>query len=203
MLAPWKKGYDQTRQHIKKQRHYFANKGTYSQSYGFSSTHVWMWELDHRESWSLKNWCFPTVMLEKSLESPLDSKEIKPVNPKGNQSWIFIERTDAKAEAPILCPPDAQNWLTLTPWCCKRLKEGGEGDDRGRDGWMASPTWWRWVWPSSGGWWWTGKPGILQSIGSQRIRHNWETELNWCYPFTNFVKKWKKQHYNKEDNTFF
>ena len=117
-------------------------------------------------------------MLEKSLESHLDSKEIKPVNPKGNQSWIFIESTDAKAEAPILCPPDAKNWLTLTPWCCKRLKEGGEGDDRGWDGWMASPTRWRWVWPSSGGWWWTGKPGILQSIGSQRIRHNW-TELNW------------------------
>ena len=111
-LAPWKKSYYQPRQHIKKQRHYFANKGPYSQSYGFSITHVWMWELDHRESWSLKNLCFPTVMLEKSLESPLDCKEIKPVNPKGNQSWIFIERTDAKAEAPILCPPDAKNWFT-------------------------------------------------------------------------------------------
>ena len=110
--CPWKKSYYQPRQHMKKQRHYFANKGPYSQSYGFSITHVWMWELDHRESWSLKNLCFPTVMLEKSLESPLDCKEIKPVNPKGNQSWIFIERTDAKAEAPILCPPDAKNWLT-------------------------------------------------------------------------------------------
>ena len=88
--APWKKSYDQPRQHIKKQRHYFANKSLYSQNYGFSSSHVWMWELDHEESWSLKNWCFWTVVLEKTLESPLDCKEIKPVNPKKNQPWIFI-----------------------------------------------------------------------------------------------------------------
>ena len=88
--APWKKSYDQPRQHIKKQRHYFANKSLYSQNYGFSSSHVWMWELDHEESWSLKNWCFWTVVLEKTLESPLNFKEIKPVNPKKNQPWIFI-----------------------------------------------------------------------------------------------------------------
>ena len=94
--------YDQPRQHIKKQRHYFANKGPSSQSYSFSSGHVWMWQLDHIESWTLKNWCFWTVVVEKTLESPLDCKEIQPVNPKGNQSWIFIGRTDAKAEAPIL-----------------------------------------------------------------------------------------------------
>ena len=110
MLARWKKSYDQPRQHIKKQRHYFANKGPPSQSCGFSSSHVWMWELDHKESWTLKNWCFWTVVLEKTLKSPLDCK-IKPVNPKGNQSWIFIGRTDAKAESPILWPPDAENWL--------------------------------------------------------------------------------------------
>ena len=109
--CPWKKSYYQPRQHMKKQRHYFANKGPYSQSYGFSITHVWMWELDHRESWSLKNLCFPTVMLEKSLESPLDCKEIKSVNPKGNQSWMFLGRTDAEAETPILWPPDVKNWL--------------------------------------------------------------------------------------------
>ena len=90
MLAPWKKSCDQPRQHIKKQRHYFANKGLSSQSYGFSSSHVRMWEWDHKESWVPKNWCFWTVVLEKTLESPLDCK-IKPVNPKGNQSWIFIE----------------------------------------------------------------------------------------------------------------
>jgi len=96
---------------LKKQRHYFANKGRYSQSYGFSSSHIWMWELDHKESWVLKNWCFWTVVLEKILESPFICKEIKLVNPKGNQSRIFIGRTDAEAETPILWPPDAKNWL--------------------------------------------------------------------------------------------
>ena len=98
MLAPWKKSYDQPRQHIKKQRHYFANKSPSSQSYGFSSNHVWMWELNYKESWAWKNWCFWTVVLEKILESPLDCKEIQPVHPKGNQSWIFIGKTDAEAE---------------------------------------------------------------------------------------------------------
>ena len=89
-----------------------TNKGPYSQRYGFSSSHVWMWELDHKESWAPKNWCFWTVVLGKTLESPFECKEIKPVNPKGNRSWIFIGRTDAEAEAPILWPPDAKNWLT-------------------------------------------------------------------------------------------
>ena len=112
ILAPWNKSCDQPRQHIKKQRHYFANKGPSRQSYGFSSSHVWMWELDCKESWAMKNWCFWTVVLEKTLESPLDSKEIKPVNPKGNQFWIFTARTDAEAEAPILWPPDAKSQLT-------------------------------------------------------------------------------------------
>ena len=111
MLAPRKKSYDQPRQHIKKQRHYFANKGPSSQGYGFSRSHGWMWELDHKESWALKNWCFWTVVLEKTLESPLDCKEIQLVHPKGNQSWIFTWRTDAEAETPILWPPDAKNWL--------------------------------------------------------------------------------------------
>ena len=110
-LAPWKKGYDQPRQCIKKQRHYFANKGLSSQSYGFSSSHVWMWELDYKESCAPKNWCFWTVVLEKTLESPLDCKEIQPVHSKGNQSWIFIGRTDTEAEAPILWPPGVKNWL--------------------------------------------------------------------------------------------
>ena len=101
----------QPRQHIKKQRHYFVNKGPSSQCYGFSSSHVWIWELDYKESWVPKNWCFWTVVLEKTLESPLDCKEIKPVNPKGDQPWILIGRTDAEAETPILWPPDAKNWL--------------------------------------------------------------------------------------------
>ena len=97
MLAPWKKSCDQPRQHIEKQRHHFADKGPYSQTYGFSSSHVYIWELDHKEGWALKNWCFWTVVLEKTPESPLDCKKVKPVNPKGNQSWIFIGRTDAEA----------------------------------------------------------------------------------------------------------
>ena len=103
--------YDQTRQHIKKQRRYFANKGPSSQGYGFSSSHVWMWELDYKESWALKNWCFLTVVLEKALESPLNCKEIQPVHPKGGQSWEFIGRIDVEAETPILWPPEAKSWL--------------------------------------------------------------------------------------------
>ena len=109
MLAPWKKSYDQPRQHSKKQGHYFANKGPSSQSYGFSSSHVWMWELDCKESWVLKNWCFWTVVLEKTLESPLDYKAIQPIHLKGDQFWIFSGWTDA--ETPILWPPDVKNWL--------------------------------------------------------------------------------------------
>ena len=111
MLAPWKKSYDQPRQHIQKQRHYFDNKGPSIQSYGFSSSQVWMWELDYKESWAPKNWCFWTVVLEKTLESPLDCKEIQPVHSEGNHSWIFIGRTDAEAETLIFWPPDAKNWL--------------------------------------------------------------------------------------------
>ena len=120
-LAPWKKSYETPRQHIKKQRHYFANKVPSNQSYGFSNSHVWMWELNCKESWALKNWCFWTVVVEKTLESPLDCKEIQPVHPKGDQSWIFIGRTDAEAETPILWPPDAKKWLI------------GKGPDAGKD----------------------------------------------------------------------
>ena len=112
MLTPWKESYDQPRQHIKKQGHYFANKDPSSQGYGFSSGHIWMWELDYKESWVLKNWCFWTVVLEKTLESPLDCKEIQLVHPKGDQSWVFIGRTDVEAETPILWPPDVKSWLT-------------------------------------------------------------------------------------------
>ena len=106
----WKKSYDKPRQSNKNQKHHFADKGLFSQSYGFSSSRVWMWELDYKESWAPKNWCFWTVVLAKILESPLDYKEIKPVNPKGNEPLIFIERTDA--EAPVLWPPDVKSWLT-------------------------------------------------------------------------------------------
>ena len=109
--ACWKKSYDKTRQRTKKQRHHFANKGLYSQSCGFPSNHVWIWEPDHKEGWALKKWCFWIVVLEKTLESPLDGKEIKPVNTKVNQGWIFIGRTDAEAEVPLLWPPDVKSWL--------------------------------------------------------------------------------------------
>ena len=151
MLAAWKKNYDQPRQHIKKQRHYFTNKGLSSQSYGFSSSHVWIWELDYKESWAPNNRCFWTVVLEKTLESPLGCKEIKSVNLKGNQSWNIHWKTDTKAEAPILWPHDVEELaLQKRPWCWERLKAGGEGDNRGWwDGWMASLTQWTWVWASS------------------------------------------------------
>ena len=111
MLTPWKESYDQPRQHIKKQRHDFVNRGPSSQGYGFSNSHVWMWELDYKESWALKNWCFWTVVLEKTLESPLDCKESQPVHPKGDQSWVFIGSTDVEAKTPILWQPDAKSWL--------------------------------------------------------------------------------------------
>ena len=138
---------------ILKSRHYFANKGPSSQGYGFSSSHIWMWDLDYKESWAPKNWCFWTVVLEKTPESPLDWKVIEPVHPKGDQSWVFIGRTDAEAETPVLWPPDAKSWLIWKkPWCWERLKAGGEGSDRGWDGWMASLTQWTWVWVSSGSW---------------------------------------------------
>ena len=126
---------------LKKQRHHFANKGPSSQGSGFSSSHVQMWELDYKESWEPKTWCFWTVVLEKTLEGPLDCKEIQPVHPKGNQSWIFIGRTDAEGETSIVWSPNAKNWLIWKDWCWERLNEGGEGDNREWDGWMASSTW--------------------------------------------------------------
>ena len=141
-------------------------KGPSSQSYGFSSGHVWMWELDHKESWALKNWCFWTVVLEKTLESPLDCKEIQPVHPKGNQvlnvhwkDWCW--RWNYNTLAPWC--EEMTHWKRS--WCWERLKAGGGGDNGGRDGWMASLTQQAWIWAGFGSWWWTGKPGMLQSMG--------------------------------------
>ena len=190
MLSPWKKSYDQPRQHIKKKRHYFANKGPSSQSCGFSSSHVWMWELDYKENWVLKNWCFWTVVLEKTLESPLDRKAMQPVSPTGNQYEYALER---------LCwswnPNTLATWLEeLThlkrPWCLERLKARGVGDDRGWDGWMTLLTQWTWVWVNSGSRWWTGRPGMLQSMGSERIGHNWATELNYSKEVSGIQWEW-------------
>ena len=147
----------------------------YSQSCSFSSGHVQMWELDYKESWAPKKWCFWTMVLENILESPLDWKEIKPVHPKGNQSGIFINIhwcwTWSSNTSATWCE-ELTHWQR--PWCWEWIKAGWEVDDRGWDGWMASPTLWTWVWANSGSWWRTGKPGMLQSMGSQ-----WVTELNW------------------------
>ena len=146
MPAPWKKSYAQPTQHIKKERHHFANKGSYIQSYGFSNCLVQIWELDHKESWAPKNWCFWTVVLEKTLQSPLDCKETQPVNPKGNQPWTFIRKTDA--EAPILRPPEVNSWLIgKDPNAGKdrRQRRRGWQSRRGWDGWMETPIQWTWV----------------------------------------------------------
>ena len=135
--------------------------------------------MNYKESWTPKNWCFWTVVLEKTLESPLDCKEIQPIHPKGDQSWVFIGRTDVEAETPILWPPDAKSMSHLKrPWCWERSRGGGEGNNRGWDGWMASWPQWTWVWVESGSWWWTGRPGMLWFMGLQRVRHDWATELN-------------------------
>ena len=178
--------------------YYFANKGPFSQGYGFSSGHVW--NLDYKESWAPKNWCFQIVVLEKTLERPLDCKEIQAVHPKGNQSWIFTERTDA--EAPMLWPPYVKKLTHLKrSWCWERLKAGGEGDDRGWDGWMASLTRWTCVWVNSGSWWWTGRPGVLRFMGSQRVGHNWVTELILILPFfLPCLKRWWVSFY--DDNCY-
>ena len=135
-----------------------------------------MWGLEYKDSWAPKNWCFWIVALEKTLESPLDCKEIQPVNPKGNRRWIFIGRTDAEAETPVLWPPDEEELFGKT-LMQERLKAEGEVDDRGWDGCLASSTEWTWVWVNSGSWWWMGRPGVLQSMGLQRVGHNWVTEF--------------------------
>ena len=137
-----------------------------------------MWELDCEESWAPKIWCFWTVVLEKTVESPLDCKEIQPVRSTGDQSWVFIERTEAEAETPLATScKELTHWKRL--WCWGGLGAGGEGDDSGWDGWMASPTRWTWVWVNSGSCWWTGRPSVLRFMGSQRVKHDWVTELNW------------------------
>ena len=141
--------------------------------------------LDCEEGWALKNWCFWTVVLEKTHESPLDCKEIQPVHPKGDHTWVFIGRTDVEAETPMFWPPELTH--LKRSWCWERLR-AGEGNDRGWDGWMASPTQCAWVWVDSGSWWWTGKPGVLRFMGSQRVRHYWGTELNWI--LTSALWRW-------------
>ena len=179
MLTLWKEIYDQPGQHIKKQRYYFAKKGPSSQSYGFSNGHVWMWELDYEESWALKTWCFWTVVLEKTRESPLDCKEIQPVHPKGDQSWVFFGRTDVETETPILCPPE-QKADSLEKTLMLGKIEGRRGRGQQRMRWLVGITNSKDMSLSKPqGWWWTGRPGMVQFMRSQRVGHDWVTELNW------------------------
>ena len=155
---------------------------------------VYGWELHHTEGWTLKNWCFQTVVLEKILKSPLDSKEVKPDNPKGNQPWIFIGRTDAEAEAPILWPPDAKSWLTGNNSDAGKDWGQKEVDQGWHNCWMASPIQWTWVWANSRRQWRTGKTCVLQSMGSQRVVFNWVTEqqqqskLRWVFTYLKYPK---------------
>ena len=177
-----RKIYDQPRQHIKKQKHYFANKGPSSQGYGFSSSHVWMWELDvkeaeHRRVDAFELWCWRQLLkvlwtARRSNQSIL-KKSVLNIHWK-DLSWSWNSNTLA-------------TWCKVLThwkrhWWWERLKVEEEGDNRGWDGWMASPTQWTWVWINSGSWWWTGRPGVLQSMGLQRVGHDWVTELNWTEP---------------------
>ena len=141
-----------------------------------------MWELHHKEGWAPKNWCFWTVVLEKTLESPLDCKEIQPVHPKGNhwKDWCWSWNSNTLAT----WYEELTHWRRSWRW--ERLKAGRQGDNRGWDSWMASPIWWTWVWVSSRSWWWTRKPGVLHSMGLQKVRHDWATELNWVVKYAHF-----------------
>ena len=138
-----------------------------------------MWELDCEESWGLKNWCFRTVVLEKTLESLLDCKEIQLVHPKRDQFWVFLGRTDAEVETPILWPLHVKSWLIGKDPDAQSDWGQEEKGKTGWDGWMTSPTRWTWVCVNSGSWWWTGRPLVLWFMGSQRVGHDWVTELNW------------------------
>ena len=158
--------------------------------------HVWVWELDHKESWVPDNWCFWTVVLEKSHESPLDCKEIQPVNSKDNQSWIFIGKTDVEAEAPIIWPLNVKKWLIEKDLDAGKDWSRRKGNDRRWDVWMASPTRWTWVWASSWRWWRTGKSGVLQFHGVAKCQtwmSDW-TELNWTELIVKVLKFSPERH---------
>ena len=176
MLAPWKESYDQPRQHIKKQRHYFSNKGPSSQGYGFSSGHVWMWELDYEEGWVLKNWSFELWCWRRLLRVPWTARRsnqsiLKEISPGYSLEGLMLKlklqyfghlmrRTDSFEKTLML----------------GKIEGRRKGDDRGWDGWMASLTPWTWVWVDSRSWWWIRRPGVLWFMGSQRVRHNWATD---------------------------
>ena len=177
MLASWKKSYDQPRQHIKKQRHYFANKGPSRQIYSFSSSHVWMWEFNDKESWVPKNWCFELWYWRRLLRVPWTARRSNQSIPKDINPEFSFEGLMLKME---LQYSSHLMWRTDSlekPWFWERMKVRGEGNNREWDGWMETPTWGTWVWASSWSWWWTGKPGVLQSMGLQTVRHDLVTKL--------------------------
>ena len=159
-----------------RERHHSTMKGPYSQGYGLPSGHIQLWELDRKEVIAPKNWCLWTVVLENTPESPLDSKKIKPFNLKGDQPWIFTGRTDVESEAPVFWSSDSNRWLIgKVPDAGEDLRAEGEEGVRGWDGWMASPMQWTWTWANFRRRWGTQGPGVLQSMGPQRIRHDWVT----------------------------
>ena len=176
MLAPWKKSYDKPWQHIKKRRHYFADKGLSSQSYGFSSGHVWMWELDHKEGWAPKNWCFELWWWRRLLRVPWTARRsnqsiLKEISPGCSLEGLMLKLKLQYLGHLMRRTDSLEKTLMLG-----KIKGRRRGDDRGWDGWMASLTQWTWVWASSRRWWKTGKVVVLQPMGSQRVRHDWVTE---------------------------
>ena len=188
MFTPWKESYDKPREHIQKQRHYFANKGPSSQGYGFSSSHVWFWELDCEESQVPKNWCFWTVVLKKTLESPLDCKEIQPVHSQGDQSWVFFGRNNAKAETG--CSLEGMMLKLKLQYFGHLMKSWliGKDSDAGRD-WGQEEKGMRedemagWHHRLDGR---KSEWGVLRFMGSQRVGHDWATELNWTDSMVNY-----------------
>ena len=168
--ASWQENDDKYRQCVEKQKHYSANTGPYSQGSGIPSGHVWLWELDYKGGRVPKNWCLRTVVMERTPESPSESEEIKPVNLKGNQLWIFIGRTDAEAKAPVFWSTDVNS--RLIAWCWERLRAKGVEGIRGWDGWMVSPMQWTWTWANFRRWWRTERPSVLQSMVLQKFRHD-------------------------------
>ena len=179
MLAPWKKSYDQPRQHIKKQRYYFGDKGPSSQSYGFSSSQVWMWELGYKESWALKNWCFGVELWcwRRLSRVPWRARRsnqsiLKEISPEYSLERLML-KLNLQYFGHLMWRTDSLEKTLMMGKIEGRRRRGC----RGQDGWMASPTQWTWVWVNSGRWWWTAKPGMLQSMGSQRVGHDWATEL--------------------------
>ena len=164
---------------------------SYSQSYGFSSNHVWMWELDHKESWALKNWCFWAVVLEKTLRVPWIARRSKQSVIKEISPECSLERLMLKLKLQYFGHLMRRADSSKKNLMLRKIEGRRRRDDRGWDGWMASLTGWTWVWVNSGSWWWTGKPGMLQSMGLQRVRHDWVTELNWT----------ERYWYNGRENT--